>query len=62
MWENEAFQNRLGNGTMRTLIIIIIIACVAGCDVQPKDNKKKNLKRPNNPVLDAPILHTGGKA
>ena len=47
---------------MRTLIIIIIIACVAGCDVQPKDDGGKNLKRPNNPVLDAPILHTGGKA
>ncbi len=46
---------------MRTLIIIIVVALAAGCDVQPKDDGAKHLRRPNNPVLDAPILHTWGR-
>jgi hypothetical protein len=62
MREKEDFQHRLGNGIMRNLIIIVVAILAAGCDVQPKDDGGKNLKRPNNPVLDAPILHTGGKA
>ena len=39
---------------MKRILAIAAIVVVAGCDVEPK--AAPELRRPDNPVLDAPVV------
>jgi hypothetical protein len=38
------------------IVLVIVVIALCGCDVEPR--KERPIPRPENPVLDAPILKT----